>query len=104
MEYVQEQNMRLNDSVYVGEDYEMPQPEISKSPNTVFNPQLQSRHSLQLFESYRPTSGNQFDKFKENAVNQRDVEVSLADRHFPSYSKTQMHPHFHNIPPPKLMI
>ena len=38
--------MRLKDSVYVGEDDEMPQPHISMSLNTVFNPQLPSQHVL----------------------------------------------------------
>ena len=61
MEYVQEQNMRLKDSVYVGEDDEMPQPHNSMSLNTVFNPQLPNQHVLQQFVSYRPTSGNQWD-------------------------------------------
>ena len=61
MEYVQEQNMRLKDSVYVDEDDEMPQPQISMSLNNVFNPQLPSQHLLQQFVSHRPTSGNQFD-------------------------------------------
>ena len=79
MEYVQEQNMRIQDSVYVGEDDEKLKPQNSMSLNTVFNPQLPSQHLLQQFVSHRPTSGNQFDKFKDNAVNQSDVEVSPAD-------------------------